>query len=488
MTYIQVNNLNFTYDNATYKVFDNVSFAFDTNYKLGLIGRNGKGKTTFLKLLNNELDDGGAIINKPITSYFPYNIIDETLDVSSLIYTLEPDVEYWKFLKEFHLLELEDNLLERAYNTLSGGEKTKVQLALLFSFDTHYLLIDEPTNHLDLKGRYKLAEYLKKKDGFLLVSHDRSFLDETIDHVLSFDKNKIELVSGNFSSWFKDRENIENLEKMRNTKLKKDISKLESSVRKNVNWSNAVEKSKIGAGDKGYVGHMAAKAMKRAKNIERRQQNAIEERKTLLKNVEVMDDLKIHPLIYFKDTLVNFRDFSIRYDDILFKPIRLTINQNDKVFINGDNGSGKSSIIKAVIDNNVPYIGELLIGSRLKISYIPQDSSFLKGRLDDYIEKANVNGDLMRSILRKLDFKRELFREDMCNFSLGQKKKVLIAKSLSEEAHLYIWDEPLNYIDVFSRIMIEKLISNYNVTILIIEHDKAFKDSIASKTIDLIEC
>ena len=485
MTQINVKDLTFTYDNATYMVFDHVSFTFDTQYKLGLIARNGKGKTTFLKLLSKELDDNNAINPHIQTSYFPYEIEDKTLPFSSIIFLLETDIEYWKFLKEIHLLGLDEELLERPFNTLSYGEQTKVQLALLFSFDQHYLLIDEPTNHLDIEGRKQLAQYLKQKNGFLLVSHDRYFLDETIDHVLSFDKNKIELVAGNFSSWYTDRQNQENLEIALNNKLKKDIVRLEGAVRTNTNWSNAVEKSKIGARDKGYVGHMAAKAMKRAKNIERRQKEAIAQRKGLLKNVEEIEDLKIHPLPYFKDTLVLFDDFTIAYEKPLFEPITCTICENDKVFLEGKNGAGKSSIIKTILQENSSYEGLMKVGSQLIISYVSQDTSYLKGTLDAYIEKENVDGVLMRAILRKLDFRRELFDKDMSTFSLGQKKKVLIARSLSQQAHLYIWDEPLNYIDIFSRMSIEKLLKEANVTMLMVEHDERFKENIATKTIHL---
>lgn len=129
--------------------------------------------------------------------------------------------------------------------------------------------------------------------------------------------------------------------------------------------------------------------------------------------------------------------------------------------------------------------GFLSIGSGLKISYVSQDTSFLKGSLSEFARENNLDESLFKSLLRKLDFSRDLFENDMSSFSEGQKKKVLIAKSLSERAHLYVWDEPLNYIDIYSRIQIEDLLLKYEPTIVFVEHDSTFAEKIATKYIKL---
>ena len=148
---------------------------------------------------------------------------------------------------------------------------------------------------------------------------------------------------------------------------------------------------------------------------------------------------------------------------------------------------GKSSLIKAILADSPAFIttGTLTVASNLIISYISQDTSHLRGNLKDYAKTNGLDYTLLLSLLRKLDFERVQFEKEMENYSEGQKKKVLIASSLITEAHLYIWDEPLNYIDVFSRMQIEKLIETYSPTMLIVEHDKTFADKIATKIINL---
>lgn len=153
--------------------------------------------------------------------------------------------------------------------------------------------------------------------------------------------------------------------------------------------------------------------------------------------------------------------------------------------IYGQNGSGKSTLIKILLGLHHEYIGEIKSASNLKISYIPQDTSNLTGSLNEYIHKQGVDETLCKTILRKLDFARELFEMDMKNYSDGQKKKVLIAASLSKPAHLFVWDEPLNYIDVISRIQIEEIIKEAKPTLIFVEHDKRFVEDIANKIIRL---
>ncbi len=153
--------------------------------------------------------------------------------------------------------------------------------------------------------------------------------------------------------------------------------------------------------------------------------------------------------------------------------------------IYGGNGSGKSTLIKILLGLNHEYSGDVKLASNLKISYIPQDTSNLTGSLNEYIHKQGVDETLCKTILRKLDFARELFEMDMKNYSDGQKKKVLIAVSLSKPAHIFVWDEPLNYLDVISRIQIEEIIKEANPTLIFVEHDKRFVEDIANKTIRL---
>lgn len=207
MSQICVQDLTFYYEGSDDLIFDRVTFQIDTDWKLGLIGRNGRGKTTFLKLLLGEYEYRGTISSREVFDYFPYIVSDKQKDTIEVIEEADPDYEFWKVCREMNLLEVDSDVLYRPFSTLSNGEQTKVLLAVLFAKDHHFLLIDEPTNHLDMESRVKLREYLNQKKGFILVSHDRDFLDGCIDHVLAINKSNITVSRGNFSVWWEQKEN-----------------------------------------------------------------------------------------------------------------------------------------------------------------------------------------------------------------------------------------------------------------------------------------
>ena len=176
MSIIQIKNLTFSYGSDL--LFDHVSLNLDTSWKLGLIGRNGKGKTTFLKLLLRKLDYQGTIYSKEEFSYFPYEIRNPEDLVINIASSLCPDIYEWQIIQEFSRLKLKEEILYQPFNTLSNGEQTKVLLALLFLKENQFLLIDEPTNYLDIEGKEVGCNYLRSKSGFILVAHDRYFLDK----------------------------------------------------------------------------------------------------------------------------------------------------------------------------------------------------------------------------------------------------------------------------------------------------------------------
>lgn len=492
MSLIKVTNLTFAYDGSYDNIFENVSFQIDTDWKLGFTARNGRGKTTFQNLLLGKYEYRGNISANVSFEYFPFHVENKqnnTLDVISGIF---PEYLHWELMRELSLLKVSEDVLYRPFDSLSNGEQTKVLLAALFLKENRFLLIDEPTNHLDMNARKLVSDYLNTKHGFILVSHDRSFLDNCVDHILSINKTNIEIQKGNFSNWWENKKRQDNFELAENEKLRKDIKRLSDSAKRTSTWSHEVEKTKNGTRnsgskvDKGYVGHKAAKMMKRSKAIEQRQQSSIDERSKLLKNIESSDSLKISQLAFHKNQLVELENISIYYGEKrVCTDISFTIEQGERIALSGKNGSGKSSIIKLICDEKINYTGTFRKGSHLKISYVSQDTSHLQGNLTDYASNNGIDESLFKSILRKLDFSRVQFEKDISAFSGGQKKKVLIAKSLCEKAHLHIWDEPLNFIDVISRMQIEELLLEYSPTILFVEHDSEFCKNIATKIIEL---
>lgn len=492
MALIQVNDLTFGYDGSPDNVFEHATFQMDTNWKLGFIGRNGRGKTTFLRLLMGELPDHGAISCPVPAAYFPFSVPDPTADALAAAEALAPGVELWQLQRECSLLQVEPDVLCRPFSTLSSGEQTKVLLAVLFLHEGRFLLIDEPTNHLDEAAREAVCRYLNGKKGFLLVSHDRTLLDGCVDHILSINRTDIEVQAGNFSSWQENRNRQDQFERTEQEKLKKEVSRLTQAARRAADWSCETEKGKFDTRnsglrpDRGFVGHKAAKMMKRSKNIEVRRESAAEEKAKLLKNWEQAEALRLHPLEYPKQVLVEAEDLSASYGEkAVFSGVRFSICRGDRVAVCGKNGCGKSTLLKLVLGEEIPHTGTLHIGGNLVVSRVPQETTGLRGSLRALAEREGLDEPLFKAILRKLDFSREQFGKDMSAYSEGQKKKVLLATSLCRPAHLYVWDEPLNYIDVLSREQIEALLLASRPTLLFVEHDRTFREKIATKQIDL---
>lgn len=484
MSMIKIENLTFSYPSSCDNIFENVHFQIDTDWKLGFVGRNGRGKTTFLNLLLGRYEYSGKIISSVQFDYFPYHIKNKEALTGEILINICPAAQEWELIRELSRLDVDNNILWRPFNTLSNGEQIKALLAALFLNEEHFLLIDEPTNHLDTAARQKVSEYLKTKKGFILVSHDRHFLDGCVDHILSINRADIEVQSGNFSSWLENFSRRQESEAAQNDRLKKDIKRLQKSARRSAAWSDKVEASKTGAADKGYVGHKSAKMMKRSKVIEARQNQAILQKAGLLKNVETAESLKLSPLSYHADTLASFSQVSICYNGhTVCGPVTFTVHRGDRIALDGKNGSGKTSLLKLLIQEAIEYTGTKAVGSGLIVSYVPQDTSRLTGNLSDYAAENRIDESLFKAILRKMDFERVQFEKDMKDFSGGQKKKVLIARSLCEKAHLYVWDEPLNFIDIYSRIQIERLLAEFRPTMIFVEHDRYFRDTTATKIV-----
>lgn len=232
MALIQIEHLSFSYPSSYDPIFEDVSLRLDTSWKLGFIGRNGRGKTTFFKLLMGRYEYAGSIRAPVAFDYFPYPVPDPGRPTRAVLEGVCPGAESWQLERELSLLGVRPDALDRPFASLSNGEQTKVLLAALFLNEGHFLLIDEPTNHLDAKARAMVSAYLQKKQGFILVSHDRRFLDGCVDHILSLNRAGIEVQSGNFSSWFANFQQRQALEEAQDQRLRKDIKRLEQSARR----------------------------------------------------------------------------------------------------------------------------------------------------------------------------------------------------------------------------------------------------------------
>ncbi len=427
----------------------------------------------------------GSISGASEFQRFPFQISDGELLLIDALKSINPTLQDWRLKRELNLIGLNEDYHYRYYHTLSQGEQSKAQIAALFAADQSFLLIDEPTNHLDVAGRKAIADYLNKKSGFIVISHDRTFLDSCIDHVLSLNRSTISLEKGNFSSFMCNKQYRDNFEMAENKKLVKQIAVLEQAVRQTAQWSDSVEKTKIGMGptNRGYIGAKSAKMMQRSKAIENRKNEAIKQKSKLLKDVERTFPLKFWPLKYHKAVLAEAQNLQLGFSKTLNRAISFKLEQGQRLALLGTNGSGKSTLLRAIIGDYATGLklkGRMNVAGDLIISYVSQDIAKLKGSLTAFLEESSVDEALFYSLLHKLGFDYQKTEKSIENYSDGQKKKILIARSLAQAAHLYIWDEPLNHIDIYSRIQIEQAILASEPTMLFVEHDASFVENVCT--------
>ena len=223
--------------------------------------------------------------------------------------------------------------------------------------------------------------------------------------------------------------------------------------------------------------------MARSKAIEKRKDKMVEEKKSLLKNIEKDEDLFIYPLNTSIENFLEFKDVSISYNNnLITKNVNFKLNYGDRLCLQGSNGSGKSSIIKLIMGENISYNGTIYKNSRVKISYCPQKFNY-DGSINQYVIDENINQKLFFALLDIMGFNINQLNHNISSLSEGEKRKIILSKTLSEESSLYIFDEPLNYIDVITKIQLENLFLSKPLTMIFVEHDKDFVNKVATKII-----
>lgn len=502
--------MSFTYKTFFNPIFMNVTLALDTEWKLGVIGRNGRGKTTLLKLIEGQLaPDSGEISKTVNTEYFPYiytgkytNTIDVIKECIGKLRTLEdalddPDVleQYMeldgfamegKIKRELKRIGLKENVLQRNFYTLSGGEQTKALLIALFLKRNTFVLLDEPTNHLDLKGREEIASYLNKKKGFIIVSHDQEFLDQTINHVLAINKNDITIEKGNYSTWKRNFDLKEEFELRTKMNLTKEIKKLEGHAEKKREWADVSNTQKYH-----FVSNSRTNGtqsyMKQAKRAEEKIKQDIKNKQKLLLNFEDKKTLDFFQEDVNDDCLIKVKNLSFSYDETtLLKNVSFTLRKHDILWVQGENGCGKTTLLNLLV--NKTELPGIWYNKIITFSMLMQEPVFAKKITGiDFLQNNRTYAAYEESVrlCQIFDISNELLSKPCDTYSNGEKKKLFLAKILSESNNIIILDEPLNYMDIMFREQLEKAIKQVHPTLIFVEHDKKFGMAIATSFLEL---
>lgn len=520
MAEIKLQDCSFHYSDFYKPVFENVNIIIDTQWRLGLIGRNGRGKTTLLHMLKGDLlPSSGVISNNKDIEMFPYTVDEKYSRVVDVmkeniggVKTLEIEMEkkdltdetqlaeysnlLQKYLdldgyeieskikKELYLMNLSENLLYRKYDSLSGGEKTKIQIIILFLRNAEYVLLDEPTNHLDTEGKQYLSEYLRRKKGFCVASHDSDFLDTVVDHILAINKSSVEIEKGNFSTWRENKKKRELFEMRTREKIIREIKQLERQAEEVRNWAGVANKQKYAF--KSNARTNGAKAyMMRAKNAEIRVKNDLEKKKQLLKNYEKHQDLVIEQDNYNLNTLMYVKRLTFSYGDRpLLKDLSFIVERGDCVWIKGKNGCGKSTLLKILLGEIIPVKGSVDLQRDVSLTAIRQEPLLMKGCLRDYINNREQL-ERIQSLCKTFDLSHEVLERPIETYSSGEQKKIEIAKCFASKNQIIIMDEPLNYMDIYFKQQLEEAILKFKPTIVFVEHNIHFGEKIANKIISL---
>lgn len=518
-----LSNAGFRHPGSTDPLFSQLTLSLNSHWRTGLVGRNGRGKSTLLQLLHGSLLPDSGEVRRPLrTRLFPYAVGDDSNTVHSVIKAAIAPFEQWEqemeqllaagddaSLLRYHALferytdhggfridaviereadglGLSPALLRRPFGTLSGGERTRACIVPLFADSSVFPLLDEPTNHLDMDGRALLGEYLAKKSGFIIASHDRALLDRCCDHIAAINKADVRVLQGNYSRWREQMALEQKAEEARNETIRREVALLESEAERRRSWSMAAEREKIGAFDKGFISHKAAKIMKRALNAERRIDERLEEQRSLLLNAETIRPLRLHQRDDAPELLAVLEDAEVRVDGRSILPrCSLTVRRGERVAVTGPNGSGKSTLLNVVRGTMPLSAGRRHVPAVVTIVSGYQIPRWNSGMLRHHLRSEGIDETLFRSAMGTISVQGEIFDRPLETFSEGERKKVDLCRSFCIPHHLLVWDEPVNYIDIESKESIEQMIAELRPTMLFAEHDRAFIDAVATRIIPL---
>ena len=513
MMLVNVNNLKKTFGDEI--LFENVTFNIDSEDKIGLVGINGAGKSTLFKILIGEslYDDGDIFKNKDLKMAYLeqyacnesektvyeeiLSVFDDIIRIEKELDEIRKDIEttsnpeqldalvhrqtslnekyeamggfYYKSRVKSALLGLgfSKNEFDLKVSSLSGGQKTRVSLSKILLSDSNLLLLDEPTNHLDIDAVEWLEEFLKNyKGAVLVISHDRYFLDRVTNKTFELDTKKLYSQNGNYSFYIKQREIEKLTEQRKYDNTQKEIKRLEGIVEQQRRWNR--EKNIKTAESK-------LKVIDKLKETLDKPEQTLSEVAFSFKAVPGGGDIALECVSLKKG-----------FDNkLLFENADLFVKKGEKVFILGPNGCGKTTLLKIVMGQLSPDGGEYVIGANTFLGYydqIQENLSMDKTVIDEvWDEYPTLTQTQIRNALAAFLFRGDDVFKEINKLSGGERSRVELVKLILKKINFLVMDEPTNHMDIESKEALEKALSEYDGTMLIVSHDRYFIDKLADK-------
>ncbi|KMQ02108.1 MULTISPECIES: ribosomal protection-like ABC-F family protein [Bacillus] len=522
MTICSVNNVTKSFGGNI--IFENISLEIKNGERVGLVGRNGSGKTTIFQLLTGmESLDAGAIHMKKGTRIGHVAQIpkfDESMtvyEVLSSAFKIEKELEREMRTLEKHMAEeqessvlqklmerygiiqekfaflggyeIEANIMKvanglqvielfpRSFLELSGGEQTKVSLAYMLLQKPDLLLLDEPTNHLDLFAVEWLEQFLKEYNGTVVViSHDRYFLDEVVTKIFDLEDGEIHVYHTNYSRFVEEKEERLLQEFQAFQEQQKKIKKMKEAIKRLREWANQANPPNEGL-------HKRARSMERALERMEKLKKPILERKQMGLQFEGQERSG-KDVIVMKEVSKGFAEH------LLFNEANLHVRFQERAAIVGRNGTGKTTLLKLLLEEIKPDAGEIRIGSSVKIGYLSQHAygNMKSNVLEAFRECVAVTEGEARHILAKFLFYGPAVFKKVTQLSGGEKMRLRLAQLMYQDINFLILDEPTNHLDIESREVLEEALEQYNGTILAVSHDRYFLNKLFEKTYWIDEC
>lgn len=513
---MQVNNLNFSISNKS--ILNDVSFIINKNDKIGLVGKNGSGKSSLLKILSKELpyEKGSIKLENEDIAYLkqeiPHSFNDDSIltfikkeiglfEIEERLHFLESNLneknleEYSEISEKYLSLDgynFEDNAneilnglklnktLQDKINILSGGEKIKILLSVVLLSNSNLLLLDEPTNNLDIKAVEWLENYLKNsKKEMIIVSHDEVFLNNITNRIFELNNGNLKEYSMTYNSYVeaKELEYKRNFEQYNNALEKKE--NLKRQIQKAKEWANKGNNKKSYS-DNDKIANNFSKEKTNNSNISKINR--------ALEKVEIPEFEEKKSINFFfqfdnskgnKDILLE--NLVCGYEKkFVTSPINLQIDFGSKISISGSNGCGKTTLIKTIMGLLKPLSGRCIIGNDAKIGYISQDTIFEDNdeTILEFLIKdvSNVDYSVIYMLLDKFNFEYDDRNKKYKNLSPGERTRVNLIKIALNKINVLILDEVTNHLDKEALDIIYELIENYNGTIISISHNRKYNE------------